>query len=86
MKTKLPPLERPDRKRCQAEKREGTFMTLGGSPHRLTRCSNAPVVIAHENNPGSDGRKGSMSLCAKCKSALLEQCGSDFATFNPISP
>ncbi len=81
MKTKLIP---PDRKQCQAERREGTFMSLGGSPHFLKRCTAKPVVIAKETKPAADGQIGSMSLCATCKAAMIEQCGEDYATFTRL--
>lgn len=83
-KTKLAPLIPPDRKQCQAEKPNGySFMTLGGTPG-LVRCKNKPTVIAHENKPAEDGRKGSMSLCDECAKKMIEQCGAAFCTLKPI--
>lgn len=79
MSAKLIP---PDRKRCQGEQREGSFMTLG--PRALVRCLKAPVVIATETKPGEDGRRGSMSLCAECQSVLTQLRGRSFATFRPM--
>lgn len=84
MKTEPVKLIPPDLKQCQCEKREGTFMSLGGSPHRLTRCTNKPVLIVTENQPAIDGQIGSMSLCADCYIAFLKQCGPDYATSKAI--
>ena len=74
-KKKLTP---PDLKQCQGMRRDGSFMTLG--PRSWVRCSDKPVVIVTEKKPGDDGQRGSMSLCAHCKSKLIEQRGADFFT------
>lgn len=66
-KTK-PPLTPPDLQRCQADIREGSFMTLG--PRKWERCKNRPSVIVRETEPGKDGLRGAMALCPGC----LEQC------------
>jgi hypothetical protein len=58
-------------------------MTLGGKPG-LERCTKKPSVIATENKPGKDGRKGSMSLCDDCAKVLVEQLGPSYATMTPI--
>lgn len=80
----LKPLAPPDKERCQAEVPNGhSFMTLGGSPGRV-RCSNVPTLIAKENQPGKDGRKGSMSLCESCGQKFVEKMGLSFATLTPI--
>lgn len=74
----------PDIDQCQAEKPNGqSFMTLGGGPGYV-RCADEPTVIATENKAGRDGLKGSMSLCDECKAKLLEQMGTDYATFATI--
>ncbi len=74
----------PDLGQCQAEKPNGhNFMTLGGRPG-LVRCTNKPVTIATEKNPGTDGQFGSMSLCNECWMKMIEQLGDNFATFKPI--
>jgi hypothetical protein len=78
-KTSLTP---PDLTRCQAEKADGSFMTLG--PVSRTRCSNAPVVVAKERKPAADGLRGSMSLCAECQKALVEQMGKHYASFRKL--
>jgi len=57
-------LEPPDYKRCQAEKKEGSFMTLG--PRYISRCKNKPVVVLVERKKDKDGLQGSMSLCQEC--------------------
>lgn len=79
----------PDRDRCQAEKPTGGPFMIGGeigNPLKgyLARCRNTPTVIATEAEPGSDGKRGSMSLCDGCRKVLVEQCGIDFATFREI--
>jgi len=71
-----------DKKRCQAEIRQGSFMTLG--PRSLVRCRNKPEVIATENEPGKDGLHGSMSLCTECAKIFLEKMGLTYASFTPI--
>jgi hypothetical protein len=76
------PLVPPDRKQCQAEIREGSFMTLG--PRAFHRCRNLPTVIVTEKLPGKDGQRGAMSLCDSCKQVLLEQSGPDYFTEKPI--
>jgi len=79
-KVKLIP---PDLKRCQAEKPNGhSFMTLGGRPG-TERCSSVPVYIAREKKPGKDGQKGSMALCADCRTVMEKQMP-DYATFTEI--
>jgi len=63
-KVKLIP---PDKKRCQAEKRHVTFMSLGGGNcMHLVRCNNKPSWIITEKDPGPDGQHGSMSVCDAC--------------------
>ena len=75
----------PDRDRCQAERLEGSFMTLG--PRPLARCENAPIVVATENKPNpKDGLRGSMSLCGTCVDALEAKFGKKYCTFAPIAP
>lgn len=76
-----PALIPPDLSRCQAEVREGSFMTLG--PRQMVRCSNAPRWIAFEAVPGEDGRQGSMSLCDDCKAVCAEAMG-ERVTFTRI--
>lgn len=65
---KAPALVPPDRERCQGERREGSFMTLG--PRGMARCESRPTVIVTERLPGVDGRRGSMSLCDACLAAF----------------
>lgn len=60
----------PDLNRCQAEKCNGSFMTLG--PRKTVRCTAEPTWIATE--PKQKGRKrGSMSLCDSCKAVCEKQ-------------
>lgn len=74
-KIKLTP---PDLERCQAEVKEGSFMTLG--PRSYRRCANQPAVIVTEVQPGADGQRGSMSLCLSCRDMLIKKCGADYFT------
>ena len=62
----------PDKEQCQSERREGTFMTLGGSTERMTRCTKRPLWIVTEDKPGRDGKRGSMSLCGACYAIFLD--------------
>lgn len=80
------PLVPVDRVRCQAEivVRLGPFQ-LGGDPRGTrTRCSNAPVAIAAEAQPGSDGIRGRMSLCAGCRAQLLAEFGGENYVFTEL--
>ena len=76
----------PDLKQCQADKPTGGPFILGGeigdprNGYRI-RCRNEPTVIAIENEPGEDGKRGSMSLCDRCKAAAIKQLGESFASF-----
>ena len=82
-KTKKP-LIPPDTKRCQAEKSNGVnFMTLGGR-HAMERCVFRPGYIVTEVKPGSDGRKGAMSLCLNCLMAFIKSMP-DSATVREIA-
>jgi len=47
-------------------------MTLGGG-HKMIRCKNVPIVIATETKAGSDGVKGSMTMCDECLKVAKEQ-------------
>lgn len=76
----------PDRSRCQAEVSTGVnAFTLGGHLREArVRCNNVPTCIAKERKPGSDGLRGSMSLCDRCKSKIIEQLGADYAAFSAL--
>jgi hypothetical protein len=84
-KIKLVP---PDEKQCQAIILSGCwpdaqhFMTIG--PKQRTRCTQKPIVIAHENRAADDGLKGSMSLCADHLREFNEKMPKGFATIVPI--
>ena len=56
-------LESIDPLRCQAEVKEGSFMTLG--PRSYQRCQCIPIWIAVDIREGSF--HGAMSLCDDCK-------------------
>jgi len=74
----------PDKTRCQAEKREATFLSFGGDCRKLIRCTNTPTVIAKETTPGEDGKRGSMSLCDGCQTVFVKHMGAHFAVLTPI--
>ena len=77
----MPKLTPADKTQCQAEKSNGVnFMTLGGR-REMVRCTNKPVVIAVEDEPGEDGERGSMSLCSECLTVFTKQMPKGFATF-----
>lgn len=79
----------PDSERCQAEVPGNGPFTIGGkignpkNGYRV-RCENKPSVIVIEKRPGPDGKRGSMSLCAKCLVVFRKQCGEDFADEAPL--
>lgn len=77
-----PKLVPPDLTRCQAERRSGSFMTMG--PRPMERCTERPRYIATETEPGTDGLHGSMSLCKACIEVFKKKLGEDFAVFAPI--
>jgi len=56
-------LEPIDADRCQAEVKEGSFMTFG--LRRYVRCDNEPSWIAVDIQEGKF--YGAMSLCEECK-------------------
>ena len=67
-----------DKERCQAEKPNGAnAFTLGGVP-KMIRCKNKPTVIATETKAGSDGLKGSMTMCDDCLKVAEEQLPKGF--------
>ena len=66
----------PDHKRCQAEWRDGSFMSFGMP--KLVRCHNRPSHIIEEKRPNErDGLCGSMSVCPECLVKALEHFGTD---------
>jgi len=72
-----PKLVPADPARCQAQIKEGSFMTLG--PRQWGRCKAKPAVIVAEVKPGADGQRGSMSLCASCL-AVFQRSWPDWQT------
>jgi len=67
-----------DKEMCQSEKPNGqSFMTMGGG-HKMLRCKNKPTVIATETKKGSDGLKGSMTLCDDCLKVANKQLPDGF--------
>lgn len=70
----------PDLKRCQADVPGNGPLTMGGeigdprNGYRV-RCDNAPAAIVVEIADGSDGQKGSMSLCGGCLEVFEKQPG-----------
>ena len=77
------PLTPPDLTRCQAERTEEEPFRIG-APRRWHRCTNAPTVIATENEAGPDGLVGSMSLCPGCKAEFEKRRPAGYARFEPI--
>lgn len=82
-------LEPIDQERCQADVPGPGPFALGGNlgdPNNgyRVRCPNKPSIIAVEKRPGPDGAIGSMSLCERCQTKMLEQLGDDFANFTRI--
>jgi hypothetical protein len=79
----------PDPNRCQADVPGNGPFTMGGeigdprNGYRI-RCKAKPVVVATERQPGPDGLRGAMSLCASCRGAMVKQLGAGFADFTPI--
>lgn len=84
-KKELKPLEPVDHARCQADIRSAyTPFILGGDVGgKWGRCKEKPTWYARETKPGSDGRKGAMSLCDSCKVECEKQMG-DSITFEPL--
>jgi len=76
-----PKLTPPDRARCQAERRTGSFLSMGRPG--FIRCISTPSVIARERKPGRDGQVGEMSLCEDCR-LKLEQQQPNYATYRQI--
>jgi hypothetical protein len=62
----------PDREQCQVyiTKAHQPFR-LGFAKPRSVRCTNKPEAIITEKEPGSDGQRGSMSVCGSC---FIEFC------------
>lgn len=81
MKKKATPLIPPDKTRCQAEVRAGSFMSFGVPS--WVRCNNAPSVIATETTAGGDGRRGSMALCDECLKKCIDKMGAGSFTTKP---
>ncbi len=61
----------PDLKRCQAERKNGSFMSFGLPD--FIRCKNKPTHIVTEAPRDDKTEQGSMSLCAKCLVICLKQ-------------
>lgn len=74
----------PDLARCQAEITTHRPFVMGGITRVVERCTAAPAVIATEINPGPDGQRGSMSLCAPCMEVARKTLGPGFVEFKPI--
>ncbi len=81
-KSKLIPL---DLKRCQAMIREPSRPFILGGPCvlKFERCKHVPTFIAKEIEPGEDGQRGLMALCAICKGECEKQRGGEIQ-FKPI--
>lgn len=62
-------LEPIDPTRCQAEIKEGSFMTFGSRSY--IRCNNKPAYVAVDIQGGEF--YGVMSVCDKCKDVCATQ-------------
>lgn len=86
--TKASELEPPDFKRCQAYPNivgHGPF-SLGPMPKPI-RCDAAPVWLAVETKPGSDGLHGSMTVCQSCCELMMgSRSMRERVQLQPISP
>lgn len=82
--TESKPITPPDVTRCQAEITPGHgFMMLGPRP-KPERCKQPPAVIAVENKPDRQGRRGMMSLCASCVEVFMKQMPEGYASFEIV--
>lgn len=81
----LKPLEAVDHERCQADIKSAynPFILGGDVGGKWGRCKNKPTWYAREVVPGSDGRKGAMSLCDECKPICEKRMGAAIS-FEPL--
>lgn len=83
-KKKLEPLEPPDLKRCQSDITTYNPWVMGGRVYATTRCDKVSTWLARETKAGTDGRKGSMALCAECKVVCAKKMPNvKFTRFKP---
>lgn len=75
----------PDRNRCQAEITSYHPFVMGGQVHRTERCTNKPVLLVKEKEAGSDGLRGSMTLCQSCYAVFLKQPGLPAVDVEPVN-
>lgn len=73
-------LEPIDPTRCQAEIKEGSFMTFG--LRKYVRCQNKPTYVAIDFRDGTF--YGAMSLCDSCKEVCRTQWPS--VSFQQLCP
>ena len=63
----IPELEPADPERCQCDITPPyNPFQLGAQRKPPQRCTNKPIYIATEKQPGPDGATGSMSICVDC--------------------
>jgi len=76
-KDKPPPVAEglipPDLERCQAEWSSYNAFVMGGPTRTSGRCEAKPEFVAAEKDVGSDGKRGSMTVCADCRKILEKQ-------------
>lgn len=70
----------PDVNRCQTEWTEYKPFIMGGNVNQKFRCEAKPVWLATEKELGSDGQRGSMTLCDEHRK-IMEIELPNFATF-----
>jgi hypothetical protein len=83
-------LEPHDYARCQAEITTNVnarnFMKMGGKIGGKSRCDSTPTILVSELKVGSDGKRGSMTLCESCWKVFIEKIPNylDLYTFASI--
>jgi hypothetical protein len=84
-KKPLKPLEPVDHARCQADVKSAynPWIMGGDVGGKWGRCKNKATWYVREVKPGSDGRRGAMSLCDSCKPICDGRRGAE-VTFEPL--
>jgi hypothetical protein len=63
----------PDFERCQSEITTYHPFVMGGNPYQTNRCENKPAWLATEPERKDKKKRGSMTLCEKCKPICEKQ-------------
>lgn len=77
-------LEPVDLTRCQGEIIVPHPFRMGGPTRTVERCDGEAAWLALELEPGPDGQRGAMSVCAGCR-PRLEKLMPGRATFQAIT-